>query len=117
MEAPKSSNAAVANGNGPFAELIVAAQAGDELAFGQLYESFRPRVAKFLFNATGDYWLADELTNDTFLRAHGALANLRQTRESSFLSFLFRISANLLCDHLRHKSLPRVDMGDDYWFM
>ena len=76
---------------------------------------FRPRVAKFLFNASGDYWLADELSNDTFLRAHGALAELRRQKESSFLSFLFRIAANLLRDHHRRRKLSAKVMGDGCW--
>ena len=95
--------------------LIRQAQAGDESAFSSLYESFRPRVAKFLYNATGDYCLVDELTNDTFLRAHRALPNLQKYREASFLSFLFRIAANLLCDHHRGKHLPTVSAQEDYW--
>ena len=95
--------------------LIRRAQSGEQWAFSELYEKFRPRVAKFLFNATGDYWLTDELSNDTFMRAHGALGNLQQVQESSFLSFLFRIAANLLCDHHRRKHIPTTDMADDYW--
>ena len=98
-----------------FESLLQRAQSGEQWAFSELYERFRPRVAKFLFGATGDYWLADELSNDTFMRAHGALSNLQQTQESSFLSFLFRIAANLLCDHHRRKHIPTTDMEDDYW--
>ncbi|NIA07855.1 MAG: sigma-70 family RNA polymerase sigma factor [Actinobacteria bacterium] len=100
---------------GSFESLLRQAQSGEQWAFSELYESFRPRVAKFLFNATGDYWLTDELSNDTFMRAHRALNTLEQTKESSFLSFLFRIAANLLCDHHRHKHIPTTDMEDDYW--
>ena len=98
-----------------FESLLRRAQSGEQWAFSELYEKFRPRVAKFLFSATGDYWLTDELSNDTFMRAHGALGNLQQSQESSFLSFLFRIAANLLCDHHRRKHVPTTDMADDYW--
>lgn len=95
--------------------LIEQAQSGDPMAFSRLYELFRPRVAKFLFNSTSDYCLADELTNDTFLRAHRALPSLQQRRESSFLSFLFRTAANLLCDHRRLKRLPTTTVEGDCW--
>ncbi len=98
-----------------FKDLVKRAQAGDQLAFSELYEEFRPRVAKFLFNSTGDYWLADELSNDTFLRAHGALAEIRKQEESSFLAFLFRIAVNLLRDHFRRRHLPTVPMQDNCW--
>lgn len=98
-----------------FKDLVKRAQAGDQLAFSELYEEFRPRVAKFLFNSTGDYWLADELSNDTFLRAHGALADIRKQEESSFLAFLFRIAANLLRDHFRRRHLPTVAMQENCW--
>ena len=98
-----------------FENLIRRAQSGDQSAFSRLYESFRPRVAKFLYNATGDYHLADELTNDTFLRAHRALPTLQQHQESSFLSFLFRTAANLLCDHRRRNHLPTTSLQEDSW--
>ena len=98
-----------------FENLIRRAQSGDQSAFTCLYESFRPRVAKFLYNATGDYWLADELTNDTFLRAHRALPTLQKNQEASFLSFLFRTAANLLCDHRRRKHLPTASGQDGSW--
>ena len=98
-----------------FESLLQRAQSGEQWAFSQLYELFRPRVAKFLFNATGDYNLADELSNDTFLRAHGALGTLEKCQQSSFLSFLFRTAANLLCDNRRRKRLPTATMEDDYW--
>ncbi len=98
-----------------FETLIRKAQSGDQVAFGKLYEMFRPRVAKFLFNATGDYCLADELSNDVFFRAHRALADLRQHKESSFLSFLFCIAANLLRDHYRRKKLSTTVMGEGCW--
>ncbi len=95
--------------------LIQQAQSGDQSAFSRLYDLFRPRVAKFLYNTTGDYWLTDELTNDTFLRAHRALPTLQKHREASFLSFLFRTAANLLCDHHRGKHLPTVTPQDASW--
>ena len=98
-----------------FESLLRRAQSGEQWAFSQLYELFRPRVAKFLFNATGDYGLADELSNDTFLRAHRALGNLEQGQQSSFLSFLFRTAANLLCDYRRRKKLSTTMRENDYW--
>ena len=98
-----------------FESLLQRAQSGEQWAFSQLYELFRPRVAKFLFNATGDYNLADELSNDTFLRAHRALGTLEKCQQSSFLSFLFRTAANLLCDNRRRNRLSTATMEDDYW--
>lgn len=98
-----------------FEDLIRRAQSGDQSAFTCLYEAFRPRVAKFLYNSTGDYCLTDELSNDTFLRAHRALPTLQKFQEASFLSFLFRTAANLLCDHHRRKRLPTATAQDGSW--
>ena len=95
--------------------LIRRAQSDDQAAFSRLYDLFRPRVAKFLYNATGDYWLTDELANDTFLRLHRALATIQKYQESSFLSFLFRTAANLLRDHHRRKHIPTVAVENDSW--
>ena len=113
IEAPAAS--AHLAGDDSFENLIRRAQSGDQSAFSRLYDSFRPRVAKFLYNSTGDYWLTDELTNDTFLRANHALGTLKKYQESSFLSFLFRTASNLLCDHRRGRHLPTVTTQDGSW--
>ena len=116
MEAVQTTSVRIpASAQDAFETLLRKAQSGDQEAFGKLYEMFRPRVAKFLFNATRDYCLADELSNDTFFRAHRALADLRRVQESSFLSFLFRIAANLLRDHHRRKKLSTSPMEDGCW--
>ena len=49
------------------AEFISQAALKNQEAFGKLDTMFRGRVNGFLVRACGDHWLADELTNETFM--------------------------------------------------
>ena len=48
---------------------------GDDAAFSDLYRQGAPRVRGFLTRLSGDPALADDLTQDTFLRVHRARGN------------------------------------------
>jgi len=93
-------------------ELIGLAASGDQQAFAELDGMFRQRVTGFLVRACGDHWLADELTNETFMRAYRSLASYKGSTIQQFQSFLFTISANLLRDHLRRRPSPAA-LGED----
>ncbi|NIA07854.1 MAG: sigma-70 family RNA polymerase sigma factor [Actinobacteria bacterium] len=93
-------------------EIISRAGAGDQEAFTKLDAMFRKRVTGFLMRTCGDHWLADELTNETFMRAYKSLGNYKGDAKQQFLSFLFTISVNLLRDHLRRRPGPKT-LGED----
>ena len=80
-------------------------------AFSKLDAMFRPRVGHFLYKACGDHWLADELTNESFLRAYQSLASYRGYTQRQFQSFLLSIAANLLRDHFRHRRAVQVSLS------
>jgi RNA polymerase sigma-70 factor, ECF subfamily len=81
--------------------LLKAAQQGDTLAYGKLYESYAARVFRFLYAHLDERMDAEDLTEEVFLRVWQALPNY-QLRGLPFSGFLFRAARNALYDHYRH---------------
>ena len=93
-------------------ELIARAGSGDQGAFTELDGMYRKRVNGFLAKACGDHWLADELTNETFMRVYKSLGSYKGNNKQQFQSFLFTIAANLLRDQLRRRPGPKA-LGEE----
>lgn len=72
--------------------LVGAARAGDAAAFATLFDRYHPRIVAYLYRLTGDRDVADDLCQETFLRAFRALA--RTTPELQFQAWLYRIATN-----------------------
>lgn len=81
---------------------IAAAVAGDDDAFRRLVEAHQDRVYHFCRNWLRDSEEAREATQDTFVRAYGALS--RYENRGRFRSWLFRIALNLCRDRHRSRS-------------
>jgi RNA polymerase sigma-70 factor (ECF subfamily) len=83
----------------PDPRVIVAAAAGDEAAFTALMRSAQPHVWRFLRHLLGDEDLAADVTQETFVRAHGALGRFRH--QARFSTWLFTIARNAAVDEQR----------------
>lgn len=75
------------------------AQAGDEVAFRELYRTHVGRVYALCLRLAGDAAAAEELTQDAFVRAWERLATFRG--ESAFGSWLHRLTVNLVFETRR----------------
>ena len=72
----------------------------DRRAFAHLVEKYQVRLRRFLLHLTGgDSYLADDLAQDTFLRAYERIRSYKGL--SSFSTWLFRIACNLFYDYSR----------------
>jgi len=60
------------------AELVLAAQAGDREAFGELFRRYERTVAAIAMRRLGDFDEAQELTQDVFIQAMTKLNQLRE---------------------------------------
>jgi RNA polymerase sigma-70 factor (ECF subfamily) len=92
--------------------LMERAQDGDPQAFRELHDRYAGPVRRFVASRVPDS-LADDLTNETFLRAWRALAGFRwQGRDP--LAWLLTIARNLIADHwalLRNRmEVPAEDL-------
>src|SRR2546425_5657809 len=75
-------------------DLIHRAQQGDRAAFEALYRAHSGRVYALCLRLTADRALAEERTQDAFVRAWERLATFRG--ESAFSSWLYRLTVNVV---------------------
>ena len=77
---------------------------GDEDAFSLLVGKYQKQVHALAWRKIGDFHIAEEITQDTFLKAYKRLATLKEPQR--FVSWLYVIAANLCNSWLRKKRLP-----------
>ena len=94
-------------------DLIRRAQQGDRTAFEALYRAHAGRVYGLCLRLTADRALAEERTQDAFVRAWERLATFRG--ESAFSSWLHRLTVNevLLGRRAERRREQRVVTSDD----
>lgn len=84
------------------AELVRCILCGDETAFDALYKRHKSRLYGFIVNKIDDRRDAEELVNDTFLKAKGHLHTLQEPEK--VLNWMFSIANQLIAGwHRRHK--------------
>ncbi|MEX0702682.1 MAG: sigma-70 family RNA polymerase sigma factor [Planctomycetales bacterium] len=83
------------------ARLVEDARRGDQQAFGELVRRYERRVVRVIRRFVRDRDLADDLAQETFLRAYEKLDQFDPSRR--FGPWLFRIGVNLTLDHLRKR--------------
>lgn len=79
--------------------LVGHAQAGDGVAFAQLFAAYHGPITNYLYRLVHDRDVADDLAQDTFLRAYCALG--RTTADLHFQPWLYRIATNLAWNYHR----------------
>lgn len=72
------------------------------LEFDLIVEEYQGRVIRYLAGLLGDAALAHDLTQETFLRVHKGLEELRS--EEARTAWIYRIASHLALDHLRSRT-------------
>jgi RNA polymerase sigma-70 factor (ECF subfamily) len=98
---------------------IRAAAAGDRAAFEALVRAYQAPVWRFLTHLLGDRALAEDVTQETFLRVHRKLSTFRAG--STFSTWVFQIARNAGIDAVRTRgrqlrlvaAIPRPRPGGD----
>ncbi|EKE12501.1 MAG: hypothetical protein ACD_13C00193G0011 [uncultured bacterium] len=75
---------------------------GDKNAFAELYRIFLDRIYRFIYYLVDDEFLAEDITQNTFLKAWNNLRNFSLTK-GTYQSYLYTIARNLVIDHQRKK--------------
>ncbi len=83
----------------PDPRMLVRARQGDLGAFEDLVRMYQADVWRFAYHFTRDRALAEDVTQEAFLRAFRFLGGFRG--DSKFTSWLFRIARNCAMDALR----------------
>ncbi len=87
------------------ADLVARARSGDALAFERLFERYHAPILNYLHRMVGDRALAEDLAQDSFVKAYRALPNTRP--DLAFKAWLYRIATNTAISHLRRRKLIR----------
>ena len=85
------------------AELIQRVLEGDDNAFSVLVRKYQKQVHALAWRKIGDFHIAEEITQDTFLNAYKKLPTLKEPQR--FDSWLYVIAANRCSSWLRKKRL------------
>ena len=85
-------------------ELIQRTLDGDQTAFTVLVEKYQKGIHALTWRKIGDFHIAQEITQDTFLRAYERLRTLKD--QNSFPGWIYVIASNLCTEWHRKKKYP-----------
>ena len=85
------------------AKLIQRVLSGDDTAFSTLVRKYQKQVHALVWRKIGDFHIAEDITQDTFLKAYQKLAMLKDPQ--SFAGWLYVIATNHCKTWLRKKRL------------
>ena len=86
------------------AQLIERILAGDQTAFNALVQKYQKPVHAFVWRKIGDYHVAEEITQDIFLRVYQKLDTLNN--QESFAGWLYVIAARYCFAWFEKKRIP-----------
>jgi RNA polymerase sigma-70 factor, ECF subfamily len=82
----------------------------DMLNAGTLFEVHRDRIYRYVLHLVLDPAEAEDLTQETFLRAHNRLGTIRDPE--AVLSWLYRIATHVCLDRLRQRK-PEISLDGE----
>ena len=83
---------------------------GDDTAFAELVGKYQKQVHALVWRKIGDFHIAEEITQDTFLNAYQKLTTLKKPQQ--FASWLYVIATNRCSSWLRKKHLRKQLLKD-----
>ena len=94
------------------ADLVARACQGDQEAFRLIFERYSRPLISFIYDQVSNRELAEELTQETFVRAYRGLHTLRT--ETKLSTWLFGIAKNVARESLRarQRTNQHVDLDD-----
>ena len=84
--------------------------AGDEAAFAELVNKYQKPVHTLAWRKIGDFHIAEDITQDTFLKVYQRLSTLKDPNQ--FSGWLYVITANLCATWLRKKRIQTQPLED-----
>jgi RNA polymerase sigma-70 factor (ECF subfamily) len=91
-------------------QLVRKAQQDDEKAFGELVHRYESKVYSLALKMLRNPEDAEDVLQDTFLRAYRGIKSFQGN--STFSTWIYRITANSALMRLRRKHLPMVSIDD-----
>jgi RNA polymerase sigma-70 factor (ECF subfamily) len=96
-------------------QLVEAYHNGKEAAFNELLKRYKSKVYSKIMMYVRDRAVAEDIFQDTFVRAIHALKEGNYNEEGKFSAWILRIAHNLCIDYFRHvKKMPMTRERDEY---
>ena len=89
-------------------DVVLRARTGDEAAYRELVRRYERPVFALLYRMVRDRELAEDLAQETFVKALNAIDSYRP--EFKFSSWIFKIANNAAIDHLRRRELDTLSL-------
>lgn len=89
-------------------EVVLLARGGQERAYRELVRRYERPIFSLLYRMVRDRELAEDLSQETFVKALKAIESYRP--EYKFSSWLFKIANNAAIDHLRRRELDTLSL-------
>lgn len=92
-------------------KLVGLIQAGDESAFAEVVRIYKDRIVNYLYQLTGDYQRAADLSQETFLRVYFKADKYKPI--APFSSWIYAIASNLAkTDFKRRRRTAAISLDD-----
>jgi RNA polymerase sigma-70 factor (ECF subfamily) len=89
-------------------EIVALARGGEETAYRELVRRYERPLFSLLYRMVRDRELAEDLAQETFVKALNAIESYRP--EYKFSSWIFKIANNAAIDHLRRRELDTLSL-------
>jgi RNA polymerase sigma-70 factor (ECF subfamily) len=81
--------------------IVTKMRSGTTDVFSEIVEKYQAPILRYLFRLTGNYQLAQDLAQDTFLQAYKSI--LKTKSELQMRAWLYRIATNNVLQYHRHQ--------------
>lgn len=89
-------------------DIVALARAGEEAGYRELIRRYERPLFSLLYRMVRDRELAEDLAQETFVKALNAIESYRP--EFKFSSWIFKIANNAAIDHLRRRELDTLSL-------
>ncbi|HAR38924.1 MAG TPA: RNA polymerase subunit sigma-24, partial [Porphyromonadaceae bacterium] len=95
-------------------ELVMLYAYGNNNAFNVLLDRHKQPLYTYIFYTVRHNGLAEDIFQDTFIKAITTIKQGRYTETGKFKAWLMRIAHNLMIDYFRQKKNENTVSNDDY---
>lgn len=95
-------------------QLVTKYVEGNNQAFDTLIERHQQRVFSYILHTVGDVDLANDIFQETFVKAITTIRRGRYTANGRFAAWINRIAHNLVIDYFRQEKLENVQSTNSF---
>lgn len=89
--------------------LVKRTKEGDRSSFDALYQKYKKRIFNYVYRMVGNRTTAEELTQETFIKAYINLPSYQERH--TFSAWLYKIASNLVKNELRAGAARRTSVS------